>query len=144
MRMLMVYNGLKSELNILAKFVFIYEKEISQMKKCSDFKGYNPSAYSFFCDELQKKLKYSKTDDIDKVKLDGKYTLSFTKNSVLIVDFYRHLRNSIVHARLENIEGSYYINDVGRNGKKTSEGYVKEKLVTSFIGKLVAGYEHNN
>lgn len=34
MRMLMVYNGLKSELNILAKFVFIYEKEISQMKKC--------------------------------------------------------------------------------------------------------------
>ena len=85
--MLMVYNGLKSELNILAKFVFIYEKEISQMKKCSDFKGYNLSAYSFFCDELQKKLKYSKTDDIDKVKLDGKYTLSFTKNSVLIVDF---------------------------------------------------------
>ena len=142
--MLMVYNGLKSELNILAKFVFIYEKEISQMKKCSDFKGYNPSAYSFFCDELQKKLKYSKTDDIDKVKLDGKYTLSFTKNSVLIVDFYRHLRNSIVHARLENIEGSYYINDVGRNGKKNSEGYVKEKLVTSFIGKLIAGYEHNN
>ena len=36
------------------------------MKKCSDFKGYNLSAYSFFCDELQKKLKYSKTDDIDK------------------------------------------------------------------------------
>lgn len=144
MRMLMVYNGLKSELNILAKFVFIYEKEISQMKKCSDFKGYNLSAYSFFCDELQKKLKYSKTDDIDKVKLDGKYTLSFTKNSVLIVDFCRHLRNSIVHARLENIEGSYYINDVGRNGKKTSEGYVKEKLVTRFIGKLIAGYEHNN
>lgn len=99
MRMLMVYNGLKSELNILAKFVFIYEKEISQMKKCSDFKGYNLSAYRFFCDELQKKLKYSKTDDIDKVKLDGKYTLSFTKNSVLIVDFCRHLRNSIVHAR---------------------------------------------
>lgn len=97
--MLMVYNGLKSELNILAKFVFIYEKEISQMKKCSDFKGYNLSAYSFFCDELQKKLKYSKTDDIDKVKLDGKYTLSFTKNSVLIVNFCRHLRNSIVHAR---------------------------------------------
>lgn len=144
MKMLMVYNGLKSELNILAKFVFIYEKEISQMKKCSDFKGYNLSAYSFFCDELQKKLKYSKTDDIDKVKLDGKYTLSFTKNSVLIVDFCCHLRNSIVHARLENIEGAYYINDVGRNGKKTSEGYVKEKLVTSFIGKLIVGYEHNN
>lgn len=144
MKMLMVYNGLKSELNILAKFVFIYEKEISQMKKCSDFKGYNLSAYSFFCDELQKKLKCSKTDDIDKVKLDGKYTLSFTKNSVLIVDFCCHLRNSIVHARLENIEGSYYINDVGRNGKKTSEGYVKEKLVTSFIGKLIVGYEHNN
>ena len=41
MKMLMVYNGLKSELNILAKFVFIYEKEISQMKKCSDFKVYN-------------------------------------------------------------------------------------------------------
>lgn len=70
--------------------------------------------------------------------------LDFTKNSVLIVDFCRHLRNSIVHARLENIEGSYYINDVGRNGKKTSEGYVKEKLVTRFIGKLIAGYEHNN
>ena len=36
------------------------------------------------------------------------------------------------------------MNDVGRNGKKTSEGYVKEKLVTSFIGKLIAGYEHHS
>lgn len=37
--MLMVYNGLKSELNILAKFVFIYEKEISQMKSAQILKG---------------------------------------------------------------------------------------------------------
>lgn len=142
--MLMVYNGLKSELNILAKFVFIYEREICQMKKCSDFKEYNPSVYSFFCDELQKKLRYTTIDDIDKVKLDGKYTLCFTKNTVLIVDFCRHLRNSIVHARLENIEGSYYINDVGRNGQKTSEGYMKKKQVMEFIDKLIASYEHKN
>ena len=88
--MLMVYNGLKSELNILAKFVFIYEKEISQMKKCSDFKGYNLACTI----ELRKWRQKSTIRTEFLVKLNVYFPSSFTLSISSVLEYFNFFWSS--------------------------------------------------
>ena len=137
----MPYNGLKNDMNSFAKFVFIYETTIKHFSKAQDFVLYNNDAADFFKKYIQPKVRYVKGKEFvvfqDK---PSKQTLFFTKQTVQILDFCRHFRNSFTHATLGKNSMRLTINDSNRN-KTTCLGDIDYSSVKDFIVIIVNGYE---
>lgn len=113
------------------------------MRRCSDFEILFPNAFNVFAYKIQHSLKYATCDEILKIHEYAKYTLFFTKNSVQVVDFCRHLRNSFAHAILSLDKTKMIVNDEGRFGKKTSAGYLEKALVVKFLTEIIKEYENS-
>lgn len=136
------YSGLKTVLSVFSKFIIIYETKIKGMRRCSDFEMLFPNAFDIFAYKMRHSLKYATCDEILEIHEYAKYTLFFTKQSVQVVDFCRHLRNSFVHAIMELDKSKLIINDKGRFGKKTSVGYLDKVLVVKFLTEIIDEYEN--
>ena len=139
----MRYNNLESQLKTLAQFVFIYESHIKQILKETDFKEISTNALHVFKCSLQKKMKYATDEEIRNKKLSNKQTLLFTKNKVQILDFCRHLRNSICHGIISKNGCKLNIPDRNR-GKETSEGFLDYEQVISFVKNIIQDFEEKN
>lgn len=137
---IMLYNGLQSEMNLLSKFVFIYETEIKYKRKADDFLMISAQATYVFKHNIQPKVRYATKDKIAIHTDFSKFTLIFTKDKVQIIDFCRHLRNSFVHALLERRGQTLLITDKSRN-RETCKGTLEYNLVRNFILQVVKDYE---
>ena len=60
----MRHNNIESQLKTFTKFVFIYESDIKQMTKETDFKVISANAFHLFKFNLQKKMRYSSDREI--------------------------------------------------------------------------------
>ena len=78
----MQYNGLKDDLNSLAKFVYIYETEIKNMPGgLKDFSHRHIEAYNIFMKKkLNRKMKYATTKEIVSLTGSEKFTFHMTKH----------------------------------------------------------------
>ena len=130
--MIMVYNGLKSDLNCFAKFSYIYETEIKKLVKESEFSN-----------KLKKQIKYTKVNELENAVIANNnktYSLYYTKHKVLILDFCRHLRNSFSHALVSRKQGRLFINDK-KGVKNTCLGFVNYSDAKQFIIEIINEYE---
>lgn len=140
------YNGLKSDYNALAKFVYIYEKEIKNLNSESQFSQKYPQAFNVFKHHLKGSIKYATQEDLNQEVEDSKkYTLYFTKHKFQVWDLCRHLRNSISHAIIEKGEMEkrkkiIIILDKYR-GKVTSKGYLDYSSIKEFVIEMIKKYE---
>jgi len=139
----MGYNNLESQLKTLAKFVFIYESHIKEKSKEADFKEISTEALYVFKKSIQKKIKYATDEEIRSEKTSNKQTLFFTKNKVQILDFCRHLRNSICHGIISKDGCKLNIPDKNR-GKETSKGFLDYDHVITFIKYIILNFEEKN
>lgn len=138
----MEYNGLKSDLNSLAKFVFIYETEIKKMVNETDFKQFNEQAFYSFKHKIQAKIKNATINEIKNSPESSKQTLYFTKQKNQILDFCRHLRNAFSHGLLRKESKKMIIIDKNR-GNCTSKGYVEYDITKKFIVEIIKEFENN-
>lgn len=136
----MKYNGLKKDLNIFAKFAFIYETEIKKLGNVNEFSKLSERSVMFFDEQIQKVTRYAKVKNNKWPKKQG-ITLIFTKEKVKILDFCRHLRNSFVHAQLKKGNQKLEIHDKGRKGIVTAKGYLTYSSVKNFIIQIIEDYE---
>lgn len=60
----MRHNNIESQLKTFTKFVFIYESDIKQMTKETDFKVISANAFHLFKFNLQKKMRYASDREI--------------------------------------------------------------------------------
>lgn len=134
-----IYNGLKSDMNTFAKFVFIYEKSIKLMGKAGDINTISQQAGYLF-KNLQKKMKYLTKKGIKDQRFSPRYTLYFTEHKVQWIDFCRHFRNSFVHGSLVIKGNELYITDMIRNSI-TCTGYLEYGLVKELVVQIINGYE---
>lgn len=150
----MPYNGLYNEMEVYAKFVFIYEQEIKTMKRVPLFDERFPEANIIFSVELSDAVKHTTKNKMRKPQKKQRKdaTLLFTKNSGLVIDFCRHFRNSFAHALMYKQGNKLYIPDFSfkkdKNTKErikeiTSKGYVNSTLAYQFIQEIIKEYEHN-
>lgn len=139
----MRYNNLESELNTLAKFVFIYESRIREMLKEADFKEFSTEALLVFKDSLCENMKYANDKEIRSEKTSNRQTLLFTKSKVQILDFCRHLRNSFCHGIISKDGCKLNIPDRNR-GKETSKGFLDYDNVIVFIKHIIKDFEEKN
>lgn len=138
----MKYNGLKSNLNNYAKFIFIYETEIKNISNLSKFIEYFNASYNIFFElKLKNQIKYVKKKEIDDLNGNDNYTLFFTKQKFQIWDLCRHFRNSFVHGSL-SLDGDKLIIKDKNHGKLTSDGYLSSKSLKEFIKKVIEEYEN--
>lgn len=140
------YNGLKSDYNTLAKFVYIYEKEIKGLNSESQFSQKYSQAFCVFKNKLKENIKNATQEElIQEVEESKKHTLYFTKYKFQVWDLCRHLRNSISHAIIEKgeIEKRKKIIKIPDKyrGKFTSKGYLDYSSIKEFIVKLENEYE---
>lgn len=136
-----LYNGLQSDMNTFAKFVYIYEKQIKLQSKADDINIISQQAGYLF-KTMQKKMKYLTKKEIKEQRFSACYTLYFTKYKVQWVDYCRHLRNSFVHGNLKINGNELYIADKNRNNA-TCTGYLEYGLVKKFVVQIINGYEQN-
>lgn len=140
------YNGLKSDYNTLAKFVYIYEKEIKNLNTESQFSQKYSQAFYVFKHHLKGSIKYATLEELSQdVANSKKYTLYYTKHKFQVWDLCRHLRNSISHAIIEKGEMEkrkkiIIILDKYR-GKVTSKGYLDYSSIKEFIVEMIKKYE---
>lgn len=140
----MQYNGLQSDFNSLAKFVFIYETMINKrMNKENDFLQLSSKAFYLFKHKLQPNMKFATVKEIENLPEQAKQTLFFTKQKVQIIDFCRHLRNSFSHGLLKKENNRIIISDIGR-GNCTSKGFLEYRIVIEFVIEIVREYENTN
>ena len=138
-----LYNGLKGDLNSLAKFVFIYEQEIKTLTGgAASFAALSSNGSNLFRIKLQHLMKYATIDEIKTGITFAKRTLFFTKSSTQIFDFCRHLRNSFSHGLIKKEGRNLYITDKKGKSVITSTGYLEHSLVIEFISTVINDYEH--
>lgn len=136
----MNYNGLKTDLNVFAKFAFIYETEIKKLGNVNEFSKLSGRAVMFFDEQIQKVTRYAKVKNKKWPNKEG-ITLIFTKEKVKILDFCRHLRNSFVHAQLKRENKKLEILDKGRKGIVTAQGHLAYASVKEFVMQIIEDYE---
>lgn len=140
----MSYQGLKQDMNTLAKFVFIYEKQIKHKSRIDDFNEVSTNAYNVFKHKIQPLVKYATKEEIANQTDFSKQTLFFTGDGkAQIYNFCRHLRNSFGHAILEKNSNLIYVNDKDSRGRKTSVGFLSYKVIKAFIVPIIQAYEVN-
>lgn len=141
----MKYNGLKNDLNVIAKFVFIYETEIKHISKLPEFSHkFAKSHNTFIRNQKKLKIKYAKTKEInDYLAYNQKYTFYMTKQKFQIWDFCRHIRNSFSHALLLVNKTDFIIKDIN-NKHITACGTLNYKLIKEFIVEIINEYEDKN
>lgn len=137
----MQYNGLKSDFNCLAKFVFIYETVIKKMNKEEEFSQWSSNAFYLFKHELQKNMKNTKVCEFKDIPKQTKQTLFFTKRKCQIIDFCCHLRNSFSHGLLKKENNRIIISDMSR-GHYSSMGFLEYNIVKKFVIEVVKEFEH--
>lgn len=135
----MAYNNIEDQLKTFAKFVFIYETKIKQMTKETDFNSISSDALHSF-KRMQKSMKYAKEEEIRNTTIFSKQTLLFTKNKVQILDFCRHLRNSICHGIISKDDKKINIPDKYR-GRVTAKGFLEYETLIEFVVKVMQGAE---
>ena len=141
----MSYHGLKQDMNTLAKFVFIYEKQIKHKSRIDDFNEVSTNAYNVFKHKIQPLVKYATKNEIANQADFSKRTLLFTKDDkAQIYNFCRHLRNSFVHAILKKDNNLLFVNDKDVRGKETSRGSLPNNVVKEFIVQIIQAYEMSN
>ena len=140
----MQYNGLKDDLNSLAKFVYIYETEIKNMPGgLKDFSHRHIEAYNIFMKKkLNRKMKYATTKEIVSLTGSEKFTFHMTKHRFQIWDLCRHLRNSFAHGLLSISENHIEIADK-HLGRITAVGYLDYASVKEFVIGIINEYENN-
>ena len=121
----MPYNNLDSDLKALAKFVYIYETKIKFMTNEQDFRTFSNDAYNLFRSKIKTKIKYSTKDEIAIQNDFSRYTLFMTKKINQVLDFCRHLRNSISHGLLKKIilNRSILKSTTSTEGKKPAKAF---------------------
>lgn len=137
----MQYNGLKSDFNCLAKFVFIYETVIRKINREIDFKQQSPNALYLFKHKLQQNMKYAKVCEIRNMPEQVKQTLYFTQQKCQIIDFCRHLRNSFSHGLLKKETHKIVIPDISK-GYYSSKGFLEYSIVKEFVIEVIKEYEN--
>lgn len=142
-KIVMRYNNIENQLKTFAKFVFIYESVIKQMTRETDFKVISANAFHIFKFNLQKKMRYTSDRELKDEDFSDKHTLLFTKSKVQILDFCRHLRNSICHGIISRDKSKLNILDKYR-GKETSKGFLDYKLSIEFIVNVIKDFEEKN
>lgn len=136
----MQYNGLKSDLSSLAKFVFIYETSIKEMNNENDFKQLSANAFYLFKHNLQTNMKYATISEIKDMGEQNKQTLFFNRQKCQIIDFCRHLRNSFSHGFLKKENNKIIIPDISR-GNYSSKGFLEYSIVKEFIVGIIKDFE---
>lgn len=140
----MPYNGLKGDMNTLAKFVFIYEKKIKHKSRVDEFTEVSAEAMHVFKHDIQSHIKFATKEEIANQTDFSKQTLFFTGDGkAQIYNFCRHLRNSFGHAILEKNSNLIYVNDKDSRGRKTSVGFLSYKVIKAFIVPIIQAYEVN-
>lgn len=74
----MPYNGLKGDMNTLAKFVFIYEKKIKHKSRVDEFTEVSAEAMHVFKHDIQPHIKFATKEEIANQTDFSKQTLFFT------------------------------------------------------------------
>lgn len=149
-----LYNGLDSDLNNFAKFLFIYEQIIKNLNNKESFKIRFRNTESYFVQKISKYLtdcskndieQFSENKDLPK-KGKPKTTFIFTGSKCQIIEFCRHLRNSFSHANIKVIPGvnqhnkrQFIIKDFSRQ-KYTAYGTLEAELVEQFIKQMIMDY----
>ena len=90
-----MYNGLQNDMTSFAKFAFIFEKEIKANVKNEEFKSRFKTAFELYEHKVKCHVRYVKQKDIATITDYAKFTLFFTKKRSQVLDFCRHLRNSL-------------------------------------------------
>ena len=135
------YNCLGGDLKTLLQFVFIYEKRIKDMSKNVDFFTVFISASRLFKKSIQKTMRYASVESLNNAfEIKGGATLAFTEYKVQVIDFCRHLRNSISHALIRKEREKIYIIDKQRK-RFTSRGYLDYSLVIDFVVAIIKDYQ---
>lgn len=140
----MLYNGLDSDLKTFAKFVFIYETKIKNIRCIKDFKSFSKEAFNIFNSDLQPKIKYASMDELASQTDFSKQTLFFPKDKAQILDFCRHLRNAFSHTYLSKKNKKpilLFISDYLGSKKQTCKGFLEYKSVIKFINQVVKDFE---
>lgn len=138
----MPYNGLKSDMNTLAKFVFIYEKKIKYKSRVDEFAEVSTEASHVFKRNIQPLVKFATKEEISNQNDFSKQTLFFTGDGkAQIYNFCRHLRNSFGHAILEKNNNLIFVNDEDSRARKTAVGFLPYKIVKEFIVPIIQAYE---
>lgn len=135
------YNGLKSDMNLFSKFVFIYETRLKNIVKDDEFKRISPGAYHLFIQDFQRKVKYAKISEIPDYTENTTPFLYFTKSRVQKADFCRHLRNSFVHALIVKQNKKLFITDKNSRNQITCTGFLQHCTVLNFVIKIVEDFE---
>lgn len=134
------YNGLKSDLNLLAKFVYLYESKIKRYSTEKEFKTNFPNAFYVYKYELDKRIRPATKKDIQSLSPNDTITLYITSGRYKVYDLCRHLRNSFSHALLEK-EGKE-LKIIDKSGScNTSIGYLQYKFIVDFLKEIIAVYE---
>ena len=135
------YNCLGGDLKTLLPFVFIYEKRIKDMSKNVDFFTVFISASRLFKKSIQKTMRYASVESLNNAfEIKGGATLAFTEYKVQVIDYCRHLRNSISHALIRKEREKIYIIDKQRM-RFTSRGYLDYSLVIDFVVAIIKDYQ---
>ncbi len=135
------YNCLGGDLKTLLQFVFIYEKRIKDMSKNEDFSKVFISASRLFKRSIQKNMRYASIESLKNAfEIKGGATLAFTEYKVQVIDFCRHLRNSISHALIRKDREKLYIIDKQRKNF-TSQGYLDYSSVIDFVVAIIKDYQ---
>lgn len=140
----MLYNGLKDDLNSLAKFVYIYETKLKNMSGGLDAfsREYSKAYNTFVKNKLSRKIKYATTKEIASLTGNEKYTFYMTKHRFQIWDMCRHLRNSFSHGLLNVSENHVIITDKHLK-RLTATGFLDYISVKEFIVEIIKEYESN-
>lgn len=135
------YNNLWQDLKTLSCFVFIYEKRIKHMSNNADFSNKFATASRLFKKKLQQNLrKTTSKAKINKNHAKSGATLEFTVYKVQIIDFCRHLRNSISHALIKRTQDKLWIEDK-HGGRTTSSGYLDYFSVIDFLKAIIKDFK---
>ena len=111
------------------------------MSKNEDFSKVFISASRLFKRSIQKNMRYASIESLKNAfEIKGGATLAFTEYKVQVIDFCRHLRNSISHALIRKDREKLYIIDKQRKNF-TSQGYLDYSSVIDFVVAIIKDYQ---
>lgn len=67
-----------------------------------------------------------------------------TCNNTLLIDFMRHIRNSICHANLLKKKNVVYVTDTIKRNQPTAKGRFEYDIFMSFVKQIVDEYDNIN
>ena len=127
----------KEDVWMFYQFLVIYEKKIKRVKADKEFQNTFPSTLNVYNKVLKNKVNKKTKKELMSIPIPNDL-LYITVSKTLLLDYFRHLRNSLAHVLLNKLNPYYEILDYYKGF--SAKGRLKCSDVKDVINTLIQEY----